>query len=455
MTTNVAVVGAGISGLASAVALAHRGARVVVFETDSILGGLGSTFDYEYKGAAGITKKFSLEKFYHCLLPSDAALLALLEKVGIRKEVIWHDVGMGFMENHQIYPLNGPMDLLRFSPLPILDRLRLGWMGLHARRNGPTLDLDRIRVSDWICKLAGRNVYEKLFRFLLESKLGEGAGNIPALWLASRIHREKGSNQERKGFVPGGYRAIVAAIEEYLRSKDVTIHTESPVDEVLLDNSTVTVRVRGGRVEAFDQIVIAAPFIEFQRMTRQIPVDKNLASLQLDYQGVVNCVFFLKKQLMKHYWMPIVNSGTVSQGLVELTNLVPPEQLGGLHVSYLLNYTHRSGEHYRKTDAELKQIYTKDLISIFPEANDSIVDAFVFKAPYVEPIWPLCYQSLRPSTSVVPGKVYLVSTAQVYPKINAWNSCCEVAEEMARAFVDETANTKIEAGVRVKSSNVL
>jgi hypothetical protein len=30
--------------------------------------------------------------------------------------------------------------------------------------------------------------------------------------------------------------------------------------------------------------------------------------------------------------------------------------------------------------------------------------------------------------------VYLASTAQVYPRINAWDSCCEVARVTAEAF---------------------
>src|SRR5437870_53442 len=65
MSLNAAVIGGGISGLASAVRIAGLGARVTLYEGESFLGGLGTTFPY------GDTH---LERFYHCILPSDAAL---------------------------------------------------------------------------------------------------------------------------------------------------------------------------------------------------------------------------------------------------------------------------------------------------------------------------------------------------------------------------------------------
>ncbi|MBI3817061.1 MAG: FAD-dependent oxidoreductase [Planctomycetes bacterium] len=425
MSTRAAVIGGGISGLASALLLARQGERVVLYETDAAPGGLGSTFVYDGR---------SYEKFYHCLLPGDGALLQLLNSIGLEKSIDWRDVGMGFMENRRIYPMNGPADILRFAPLSMIERLRLGLFGLRARRGGAESELDAISVRDWICTLAGAGVYNKLFKTLLEAKLGEGAGGIPALWLSSRIQREKSNNTERKGYIPGGYRAIVAAVVAELERLGVKIRAQSPVESLSLEGGGVAVTPRGEAGELYDRAVVAAPFIEFQRLVAGIPEARAAASLKLDYQGVVNSVFFLKKQLTPHYWLPIVNSGAGAQGLVELTNLVPTSATGGLHVAYLLNYTHRNGAFYNKSESELAESYRKDLVSLFAEAEGAIVDQFVFKAPFVEPIWPLGYSKLRPPVEAVAGKIYLVTTAQVYPRVNAWNSCCEVAGEMAGAY---------------------
>jgi hypothetical protein len=73
-------------------------------------------------------------------------------------------------------------------------------------------------------------------------------------------------------------------------------------------------------------------------------------------------------------------------------------------------------------------------LALYPGIEREIEAQYLFKAPFVEPIWPLGFRARRPKATVIPGKVYLASTAQVYPRINAWDSCCEVAEEMAGEF---------------------
>ena len=60
----------GISGLAAARRIAARGHQVTLFEGESALGGLAKSFSY-----AGS----DLERFYHCLLPNDAALIAHIQ----------------------------------------------------------------------------------------------------------------------------------------------------------------------------------------------------------------------------------------------------------------------------------------------------------------------------------------------------------------------------------------
>jgi len=40
---------------------------------------------------------------------------------------------------------------------------------------------------------------------------------------------------------------------------------------------------------------------------------------------------------------------------------------------------------------------------------------------------------------VIPGRLYLACTAQVYPRVNSWNSCCDVVESMMPALIAETS----------------
>jgi protoporphyrinogen oxidase len=199
----------------------------------------------------------------------------------------------------------------------------------------------------------------------------------------------------------------------------------------------MVVRTDGGEQLAFDTVIATSPLVQFQAMTTALDLPDAYRSLRLDYQGVVSGVFLMREPLSRYYWMPIVDSAATCQGIIEMSNLVPLERSGGLRVVYCVNYTHRDSALFHKSDEELLAAYRADLRRLFPVGGESIVDEFVFRAPFVEPIWPLGYRSKRPPASVLPGSLYLASTAQVYPRVNSWNSCVEIVDEMMAAFADE------------------
>ena len=57
----------------------------------------------------------------------------------------------------------------------------------------------------------------------------------------------------------------------------------------------------------------------------------------------------------------------------------------------------------------------------------------------MEPIWTVNYSRVVPPASVIPGRLYLACTAQVYPRVNSWNSCCEVVDDMMPRLAAEIA----------------
>jgi protoporphyrinogen oxidase len=424
-TRSIAVIGGGISGLASAHRLARLGHRVTLIESETYLGGLGTTFPY---------REGNLERFYHCILPNDDALIRLIEDVGMGDELLWRATGMGFMYRGQVFPLNGPLDLLRFSPLSLLDRIRLGTLAIRARIGGLNPRLDHIGVADWIRGIVGERAFEILWRPLLEAKIGDAYPAIPALWLSSRMHREKSTNKEVKGCLRDGYASLIDAIEGDLRRMGVEIRLGVRVAGIERVDESMALRYEHGSTERFDTVVATSPLVAFRKMTQGLELPDSLRDLELDYQGVISGVFLLEKPLSPYYWMPIVDSGATAQGVIEMSNLVPLERSDGRYVTYLVNYTHRSSELFAKSDDELLALYRHDLETLFPDAGRTVLDAFLFRAPFVEPLWTLGYGARRPDPSVIPGRLYLAGTSQVYPNVNSWNSCCTVVEEMVRWF---------------------
>ena len=352
---------------------------------------------------------------------------------------MWRPTAMGFMYRNQVYPMNTAMDLMRFSPLTLIERVRMGWMGLRARALGRAPAMDNISAADWIRGMIGERAFDILWKPLLSAKIGDHYPALPALWLSSRMSREKSSQQEVKGCLRRGYKSLIEAFERRLRERGVTIEFKARIQAIERDSERMAVVREGGARATFDTVISTSPLIQFQRMTSELGLPAKLAGLKLDYQGVVSGIFLTREPMTHYYWMPWVDSGATAQGAIEMSNLVPLERSAGLHVNYLVNYTHRESELFRKSDDEIFAIYRADLARLYPKAGATIVDQFVFRAPFVEPIWTVGYQSLRPAPSVIPGKLYLACTAQVYPRVNSWNSCCEVVDEMIQRLDQETA----------------
>ncbi len=438
MARQVAVIGGGISGLASAWRVSGLGHRVTLLEGEDVLGGLATTFPW--RGG-------HLEKFYHCVLPSDDALVALIHELGLGSDLLWKRTHMGFMYRGRVWPLDGPLDLLRFSPLSLLERLRLGLLGLQLQRRGMDPRLDHVTASDWIRARIGERAFRILWRPLLEAKIGDQYPGLPALWLSSRLSREKNAAPEVKGCLAGGYRSLIDAFERRLGERGVAIRYRAQVEAIGREEGGMTVRLGDGRSERFDLVVATSPLPQFQRLTRGLDLDPAVARLDLDYQGVVSGVFLLRRPLTRYYWMPVVDSGAGCQGVIEMSNLVPLERSEGRWVTYLVNYTHRDGELFARSDAELLAGYRADLERMFPGSSAAIEDQYLFRAPYVEPIWSLDYARRAPPTTVLPGRLYLACTAQVYPRVNSWNSCCEVVERMAAGLAADTAPARPAARV--------
>jgi protoporphyrinogen oxidase len=430
MPLHAAVIGGGISGLATAYRVSELGHRVTLFEGEDYLGGLGTTFPY---------RDGHLERLYHCILAHDGALITLIKELGLESELQWRRTRMGFMYQGKTYPLNTAMDLLRFSPLTFYERLRMGLMGLRARSHGLSPALDEVTAADWIRGMVGERAFDVLWKPLLSAKIGDHYSALPALWLSSRMNREKNTGPETKGCLSRGYRSLIDAFEQRLTRNEVEIRYRTRVQAIERAGDGMGMRLEDGTLEGFDFVVSTSPLIQFQKMTKSLGLDSKITDLKLDYQGVVSGVFLLRQPLTSYYWMPFVDSGATSQGAIEMSNLVPLDRSQGLYVTYLVNYTHRDSALFKRPDDEILELYRADLRKLYPEAGRTVVDQFLFRAPFVEPIWTLNYSRMKPPTSVIPGRLYLACTAQVYPRVNSWNSCCEVVEGMMPALATETA----------------
>lgn len=425
----VAIIGGGIAGLVTAFRLGAAGRRVTVFEAGASLGGLGDTFDHQ---------GHPLERFYHCMLPTDRHLLAVLDELGLAEGAVWKPTTFGIQSRSQLYPLNTPADLLRFRPLSIIDRFRVGltgvWGSLRSARG-----LDDMTCEAWLTGLSGKRAFDGFWRPMLEAKFGDRYREVPALWFWTRFNREKGAKVERKGYPRGGYRAITDRLAARLTQAGTSIRMRTPVERLALGaDGRPRVRLPGGQVEDFDQLVYAGPNALLSGLADLPSLGASEAGIGagIDMQGVVNAVLLLRRGLTPHYWVATVDPDIPFQGIVETTNLIDREHTGGAHLIYLMQYLHRDDPVFATSDAQLLERYWQGLKSLFPGLGEGdLIDSRLFRSPFVEPIYRLGYQRRKPAITLVPGRVFLATTAQVYPEVTSWNGSCRLAEEVATAVL--------------------
>ena len=143
----VGVIGGGVAGLTAAYRLLQKGYRIHLFEAGPQLGGLVRTFEIGGE---------PIECFYHHLFTTDTAAIRLIEEMGLGDRLTWRPSKVGIFYGDRIYPFVTPLDLLRFTPVSIIDRVRLGLMGLYLRRQRDGSRFEGVTAREWVRRFAGR-----------------------------------------------------------------------------------------------------------------------------------------------------------------------------------------------------------------------------------------------------------------------------------------------------------
>jgi protoporphyrinogen oxidase len=357
---HTAVLGGGISGLTCAYRLALAGHRVTLIEGSDQLGGLGTFFQHVGR---------TFEKFYHCMLPSDGPLLALLDELDLTRDIYWRPSTFACADQGRVYPLNGALDLLRFAPLSLLSRLRVGFTGLYGRLVSDR-GLDDITTAQWLEKLSGRAAFAKFWRPMLEAKFGDRYPDVPALWFWTRFNREKGESKgEVKGYLRGGYKRITDTFADKLRRLGVDLRLNQAVQRIDLDEHGRPVIAGAlGAQEVFDQMVVTLPWPAFAKNAG--PALKAAApdiDWAIDFQAVINHLLFLKRPLQTHYWLATPEPEYPFDGIVETSTLTDEADRGaGRHLVYLTKYLHRSDARFNQPEADLKASWFTALQRLFP-----------------------------------------------------------------------------------------
>src|SRR5215212_1988484 len=163
---NIAIIGAGATGLTAAWDLLKAGHQVTVFEANDRPGGLAAGFKQP-------NWNWSVEKFYHHWFASDADLLRLADELDVRKKVVYTRPKTVSYWKGNFYPLDSPMAALTFPGLSIFGKIPFGLATVYLKLLKNGLSLEKFTAHEWASRWMGKAAYDAIWQPLLHGKFGD------------------------------------------------------------------------------------------------------------------------------------------------------------------------------------------------------------------------------------------------------------------------------------------
>ena len=436
----VGIIGAGATGLAAAYELGKHHHRVVVYERAPFIGGHASTFDV---GGA------RLERGYHHWFVSDTDIVELVDEIGLGGQMRWIDSKVGTLYDGRIYDFVTPIDLLKFTPLGLVDRLRLGLITLYLQRRKDWRGLEGVTAAEWLERYAGKRVYEVFWGPMLRGKFGEDYyDQVGMTWVWGKIwtrfaSRGKGMAKERLGYPIGSFGEVFDVLAQKIVEQGGEIHISASARRIMVEGGRAVgmeVETGGGapRTEDFDAIIATTPSNVFPRLVPPLPDEYMEKLTGVNYMAAVLIILVLSRPLSHVYWLNVADRSIPFVGVIEHTNFIGPEHYGGKHIVYLSNYLRNDHPLYKMDHEELLQEYLPHLRKINPEFDLSWVEtSYHHRIDGAQPVIGTNYSSRIPEHRTPFEGVYLANTTQVYPEDRGTNYSVRMGKRVARMVMED------------------
>lgn len=433
MSKRIGIVGGGYAGLTAAYELQKLGYAVTVLEKYGQWGGQAATLPL--LGSR-------IEFFYHHLFGSDGHILGLMEELGIDDRLRWIESKVGWYHDGRIYDLVTPLDLIRFRPVNLFNRVRLGLMYLLLPRIKDYRRLESVTAQEWILRYMGRQIYERFWGPLLRGKFGDLADQVSMTWLWGKIKvrgtsRRGASAKETLAYPDGSFEVITQALLDRLRACGADLRLNSEVTGLVTDPgdpARVTGAVTAKETLPFDAVIATVPGYNLLEIAPpslpEVYADRLRA---IRYQAALVLLLSSKQSLSHIYWMNVADRSMPFVAVIEHTNYVPPSEYQGRHLLYVSNYLERDDPRFRMGADELFDLYVPHLKRINPAFDPSWIEKkIVLRAESGQPVVTCNYSQRIPPHRTGLAGLYLANTLQIYPEDRGTNYSVRLGQDISR-----------------------
>ena len=434
----IAIIGGGLAGLTAAHDLTRnangRRPSITIYEASPNLGGLAAGF----KGRA--EWDWPLEHFYHHIFTNDDAILGLVEELGISHlvDVLNPDTAMFF--EGKSYAFDSPLRLLSFPHLPLIDKLRMGFVIAYLRYHPrpPWQSFDKQLADEWLERWMGARSYAKLWQPMLEGKFDTFYDRVNLAWFWARIYKRT----KDLGYFKGGFQSFVDSLSTQVEKQEVLVRREAMVTEIrALPSGKFEVVSGDNAPEEFDVVLSTVSPGLMQRLAPDLPAAYLSELNALESMGAVVLTVALDRQLLTDgtYWVNVPKpAGIPFLALVEHTNMVSAEHYAGDHLLYIGNYLKTDHAHFDMSADELLEEFLPHL-SVFNSDFDRswVTGAWVHSAKYAQPVPTVGYADTIPDIRTPLPGLYFASMSQVYPWDRGTNYAVEMGKNVAKLIQED------------------
>lgn len=424
--SRVVIIGAGAMGLAAAHRAVSLGHEVDVIEADSVAGGMAAHFNF-----GGL----SIERFYHFICKSDQPTFNLLDELGLTDTMRWQKTSMGYYIKGKLHPWGDPISLLRFPHLSLISKFRTGLQMFLATKAKNFNKIERKTAREWLEGGSGKEVYDTMWKRLMDLKFYELADDISASWIATRVRRIGNSRssvfQETLGYIEGGSQTLVNALVDAIENKGGRIHLNTPAEKVLAENDKVTGVSAGGKVFAADAVISTVPTPLVSGLVPDLPQGLREKYDAIKNVGVVCLLFKLKKSVSQNFWVNISEDDIEIPGLIEFSNLRPVDDT----IVYVPYYMPTSQPKWQWGDQQFIDEAFGYIRRINPEIQDGdLIDAKVGRLKYAQPVCEPNFLEKLPPIKTPIENLQIADTCYYYPEDRGIAESVRYGRDMAEAI---------------------
>jgi protoporphyrinogen oxidase len=408
---NHAIVGGGILGLSLALRLAQKGQKVTVFEANPEVGGLAASWKLG---------DITWDKFYHVILMSDSYTRNLLKDIGIENELVWNETKTGFYTDGKLYSMSNTLEFLKFPPLNIIDKIRLGATIFFASKINNWKKLEKISVEKWLTRLSGKRTFNKIWLPLLKAKLGESYKQASAAFIWATIQRmyaarKSGLKKEMFGYVEGGYARVFDALVKKLTELGVEIKTGFPVKSIKsIQSGGIEIMGDDNQSYHFDKCIVTLPSKQIARICPDISEVQKEQHNKLTYLGVICVSLVLKNSISPYYVTNITDDWVPFTGVIEMSALVDKKHLNGNALIYLPKYVLPDNQLFEKADNEITGEFVGALLDMYTQIKkEDILHTAVARAKNVFVLSTLGYSEIVPPIGTNMERLHILNSAQI------------------------------------------